>query len=55
MFKNLCSLRTLTMLYVLNVAQDNSSLLNAAQASQEVGHPWQTISLIEVFLIYAAL
>lgn len=28
------------ILYILYAAQDDSSLLSAAQVSQEVGHPW---------------
>jgi len=36
-------LYTLTILYILYVAQDNSSSLSEAQASQKVRHPWRKL------------
>lgn len=34
-----CYLYTLSLLYILHMASDNSYLLTMAQESQKVGHP----------------
>lgn len=39
--KRFCSLYTLTILYTLYAARDNSSSLSATQASQQVGQPFK--------------